>query len=140
MAADREIIRCGGCLCGSVRYRVSGSASDLCFCHCASCRRATGGVAVAWGTFAHDAFVVTRGELTEVATSPGVTRAHCSACGSSITFRHELRPDEVDVTLATLDDAADLVPDAHIWVQDKLPWVRICDGLPQYETVRTRQR
>jgi len=35
------------------------------------------------------------------------------------------------VTLATLDEAAQLAPQMHVWVADKLPWVRIEDGLPQ---------
>ena len=28
--------------------------------------------------------------------------------------------------------SAALSPQAHIWVQDKLPWVQINDSLPQY--------
>lgn len=126
----------GGCFCRSVRYRVTGDGKNLCFCHCTSCRRAAGSVMVAWGTFAAKGFVVTEGKLTEFASSPGVTRGHCAACGSSLTYRHRARPDEVDVTLATLDDAAIFIPESHIWVQDKLPWVVISDGLPQFQADR----
>ena len=53
-----------------------------------------------------------------------------------MTYRHEARASDIDVTLATLDDAAAFRPEMHIWVQDKLPWVAIADGLPQYEKVR----
>ena len=126
----------GGCFCRGVRYSVRGGASDLCFCHCNSCRRATGAIMVAWGTFAAKEFVVTSGSLAEIVSSPGVTRGHCAACGSSMTYRHEARGSDIDVTLATLDDAAAFHPEMHIWVQDKLPWVAIADGLPQHETVR----
>jgi hypothetical protein len=126
----------GGCFCGVVRYQVSGSATELCFCHCTSCRRASGAALVAWGTFSAERFVVTGGNLLEVVSSPGVKRGHCAACGTSITYRHEKRRGEIDVTLSTFDDAASLRPDAHIWVQDKLPWVHISDGLPQYEAER----
>jgi hypothetical protein len=87
---------------------------------------------VAWGTFKSADFRITQGHLSEVTTSPGVTRGHCGRCGTSLTYQHEERAGEIDVTLATFDDAAQLRPTVHIWVEDKLPWVQIADGLPQY--------
>lgn len=32
----------GGCLCGEVRYRVTGPMRDIIGCHCSQCRRTTG--------------------------------------------------------------------------------------------------
>jgi hypothetical protein len=122
----------GRCLCGAVRYEVSGKARNLCYCHCESCRRAAGSPAVAWGTFDHSTFRVTHGALAEFRSSPPVTRGFCAACGSCLTYRHNARPAEIDVTLATLDEAAQLAPQMHVWVADKLPWVKIGDGLPQF--------
>ena len=122
----------GGCLCGSVRYQVSGAARNLCYCHCSSCRRAAGAPLVPWGTFARDSFRVTRGTLSEYRSSPPVLRGFCESCGSSLTYRHAARPAEIDVTLATLDDAAQLAPQMHVWVAEKLPWVAISDGLPRF--------
>lgn len=127
----------GGCLCGGVRFRVTGEASNLCYCHCESCRRAVGAPMVAWGTFAHDRFVITKGELAERRSSPQVVRGFCANCGTSITYGHDKRPAEIDVTLATLDDPSQLEPEAHIWVQDKLPWVNIDDGRPAFQQYRT---
>ena len=40
------------------------------------------------------------------------------------------------MALATLDDAARFAPQMHVWVGDKLPWVSISDGLPQYAAGR----
>ena len=122
----------GGCFCGAVRYAARGEPSFLCFCHCTSCRRAAGAMLVAWGTFMADDFQITRGSLKKAATSPGVTRGHCGQCGTSLTYQHQRRNSEIDVTLASFDDAAELQPTVHIWVEDKLPWMRISDGLPQY--------
>jgi hypothetical protein len=42
---------------------------------------------------------------------------------------------DVDFTLVSLDAAAGIEPQMHIWVQDKLPWVHINDGRPQFKTV-----
>jgi hypothetical protein len=41
----------------------------------------------------------------------------------------------MDFTLVSLDDPSALAPQIHIWVQDKLPWIKLSDGLPQYPTV-----
>ena len=122
----------GGCLCGAVRYQVSGSARNLCFCHCRSCRLATGAPAVPWGTFARADFHVTRGRLAQYRSSSAVTRGFCAACGSSLTYSSEARDGEIDVTLATLDEPMRLTPQVHVWVGDKLPWVNISDGRPQF--------
>jgi hypothetical protein len=122
----------GGCLCGAVRYEISGAPRTLCYCHCESCRRAAGSPAVAWGTFQRDGFRVTRGAMAELNSSPGVLRGFCGRCGSCLTYSHERRSAEIDVTLATLDDAARLAPRMHVFVAEKLPWVRIEDGLPQF--------
>lgn len=122
----------GGCLCGAVRYVASGSARNLCYCHCSSCRRAAGSPSVPWGTFERANFRLTRGHLSEYRSSAHVTRGFCAACGTSLTFRNDARATEVDVTLASLDEPALLAPQMHVWVEDKLPWVSIADSLPQY--------
>lgn len=129
-----DLQREGGCFCGAVRYVASGDPRTLCVCHCESCRWATGAPMVAWATFVGAQFRLLRGELAEYASSPGVVRGHCADCGTSLTYSHASRPGEVDVTVASFDDAATLAPTAHIWVQDKLPWIKLGDGLPQYAT------
>jgi hypothetical protein len=125
----------GGCLCGAVRYEGTGKVKNLCYCHCTSCRRAAGVPAVPWGTFASNCLSITQGTLAEYASSPEVVRGFCARCGTSLTYRHAKRAGEIDVTLATLDDPSALAPRAHIWVQDKLSWERIEDGLPSFDTV-----
>jgi hypothetical protein len=122
----------GGCLCGALRYEIAGEAANPCFCHCASCRRASGAPMVPWGTFARAALRITRGRLKEYRSSREVWRGFCAHCGTSLTYRHEARATEIDVTLATLDDPAAIAPRMHVWVRDRLPWVTIADGLPQY--------
>lgn len=123
----------GGCLCGAVRYEITGAVSKPCFCHCASCRRATGAPMVPWGTVARDALRLTRGQLTEYRSSAQVWRGFCAHCGTSLTYRHEARSAEIDVTLVTLDDPARIAPQMHVWVNDRLPWVAIGDSLPRHE-------
>ena len=125
----------GRCLCGDVRYQAQPPATSLCYCHCESCRRATGAPFVAWGTFEAAKFTITHGKLNEWRSSSEVTRGFCGGCGTAITYSHARRNHEVDLTLVTLDDPGVLIPVAHIWVRDKLPWVHLGDGLPQHGTV-----
>ena len=35
-----EPVHAGGCLCGAVRYRISGPIDSV--CHCVMCRRSSG--------------------------------------------------------------------------------------------------
>lgn len=129
---DGAAVHVGGCICGAVRYAATGEARFLCYCHCNSCRQACGAPAVAWGTFPAANFRFTQGHPREARTSPGVTRSHCERCGSSLTYQNAERPGEIDVTLATFDAAGRFRPTVHIWVEDKLPWAEIGDGLPQF--------
>jgi hypothetical protein len=127
-----EPVYAGGCLCGAVRYEARGTARYPCYCHCSSCRRASGAPLVAWATFARDQLVITRGTLAQSRSSAAVLRGFCAACGSSVTYLNETHGAEIDVTLASMDEPARLAPAMHLWVQDKLPWLLIDDGLPQY--------
>lgn len=122
----------GGCLCGALRYQVSGPPQNPCFCHCRSCRLAAGAPLVPWATFARQQFSVTHGTLSEHRSSAHVWRGFCAACGSALTYRSAARPLEIDVTLATLDEPAAIAPRMHLWVAEKLPWIALTDGLPQY--------
>jgi hypothetical protein len=119
-------------MCGAVRYEAIGRARNLCFCHCTSCRRAVGSPAVPWGTFALEKFVVVKGKLTEYRSSPKVLRGFCAQCGTSLTYFHEGRATDIDVTLVSLDDPTALKPERHIWMSDELPWMVAGDGLPQF--------
>ncbi|HEY8121684.1 MAG TPA: GFA family protein [Myxococcota bacterium] len=133
-----EATYAGGCGCGAVRYEARGPAENLCFCHCASCRRAAGASPVAWATFATDRFRVTRGALALRRSSPPVERGFCAACGTSLSYRHDARADAIDVTIASLDAPAALRPACHIWLADRVDWAPLADGLPQFAGWRTQ--
>jgi hypothetical protein len=130
-----ETVYLGRCLCRSVRYEAHGAWRNLCHCHCESCRRAAGAPFVSWGTIDRDKFAVVHGALSIVRSSQDVERGFCGACGTTLTYAHARRDREIDVTLASLEDPSLVTPQAHIWVRDKLPWIEITDGLPQYSRV-----
>jgi hypothetical protein len=115
-----------------VRYQARGTARYLCFCHCHSCRRAAGAPVVAWATFARHELNITHGSISQYRSSAAAVRGFCPACGTSLTFLNEARPQDIDLTLASLDEPQRFAPAMHMWVQEKLPWLSIDDGLPQF--------
>ena len=128
----------GGCLCGAVRYRAVGEASDSTLCHCRSCRRASGAPLVAWVTFPRAGVTFTGAEPVRYRSSPPVVRTFCGRCGTPITYAHDSEPETLDVTTASLDRADACPPKDHIWTSDSLAWVFDTDSLPKHAEKRGR--
>ena len=127
----------GGCLCGAVRYRVTGPPQATSLCHCASCRRSTGGPSLAWAIFPEDAVDLVSGALAIHESSPGVERGFCPRCGTSLTYRRANRPGLFDVTTASLDDPEAFPPAKEIWVEERLSWITAHPALPQFAQFST---
>lgn len=122
----------GGCLCRTVRYRVTGEPLATSLCHCRSCRLAAGGPSVAWVILRAEDFAVTAGAPVQFRSSPDVFRTFCGNCGTALTYQGISRTDLVDVTTISLDHPEDFAPDREIWIEDKLPWETLNDTLPHY--------
>lgn len=122
----------GRCFCGSVRFGVAGPETFACFCYCNSCQRAAGAPVVMWATYERSTFEITAGDICWRESSPGVTRGHCPACGSALTYENDKRPNEIDLAVNCLDDPSLVAPRAHIWTEDKPGWMKIGDELPVY--------
>jgi hypothetical protein len=125
----------GSCLCGAVRYEITGEPEWAHNCHCRRCRKIRG------AAFASNLFVpldrvrYTQGEdllrsykLPEAAR---FTHVFCSVCGASLPFLNVARGRAV-VPMGSLDDDPRHPPDAHIFVGSKAPWFTITDALPQH--------
>lgn len=121
----------GGCLCGVVRYEVAESgASVVTHCHCQSCRRSVGAVAVTWATFSRAATSIRGESLRWHASSPGVLRGFCGACGSALFYTSEHYPALIDVTVGSLDQPASCPPSCHIHVLERVAWLPLAPALP----------
>lgn len=126
----------GGCLCGAVRYRAEGPASNATLCHCKSCRRAAAAPLVAWVTFPRATLSYTSGQPASYRSSEHVSRTFCRACGTPLTYQRTDAGDEIDLTLCSLDDPNALPPADHTWIRHKLTWLHFDDGLPTFPTTR----
>jgi hypothetical protein len=121
----------GGCLCGAVRYRVSGEPVTTTLCHCRSCRRASGGTNVAWSVFERTAFEWLADEPVGYSSSRGIDWLHCHYCGSLVGYRRSSRPDHMDITTGTLDDPNLYPPTVEIWLEHKIGWETLNPALPK---------
>lgn len=126
-----EVSAEGGCLCGAVRYRVSGDPVAATLCHCGSCRRASGGTNVAWAVFDKEMFEWLSGEPASYSSSPGIEWIFCASCGSLVGYRRSSRPEHMDITTGTLDDPDLYPPDVEIWLEQKIGWETLHPDLPK---------
>jgi hypothetical protein len=124
----------GSCLCGSVRYELDGELGEFGYCHCRSCRKASGSVHAANAPVERTRFRLVSGGATlrEYESSPGKLRAFCSACGSPIYAYLTASAEVLRIRLGSLDTPFEGEPRAHTWVSDKPSWDKITDGLPQF--------
>ncbi|HEY8003047.1 MAG TPA: GFA family protein [Phenylobacterium sp.] len=122
----------GGCLCGAVRFAVEGPAKWTAYCHCQSCRKHTGAPVSAFAGFEADRCEFTRGELQRYASSSGVKRGFCGACGSTLTYQGDRWPTEIHVHVGAFDRPQDFPPAGHAFPEERVAWLHITD--PAIET------
>src|SRR4051794_22856025 len=124
----------GSCLCGGLRYEVTGSLHRVIHCHCSMCRKATGAAFRTRAGVRTAEFRWTQGEalLGRYPSSPGENRTFCTACGATLVTLFRDHPETLGLALGTLDDDPCVRAVAHVYVASKAPWFEITDGLPQY--------
>jgi hypothetical protein len=122
--------RDGGCLCGAVRFSADGEPVNVRICHCRTCQKAMGSPFYARAFFDESALKVT-GETGRFASSERVDRVFCMRCGTRL-FSWRNDGTGVGVALATFDDRNAFAPTEHIFVAEKIEWLKCDDGLPQY--------
>jgi hypothetical protein len=124
-------LRNGHCLCGAVRFTARGEPNWVAHCHCESCRRATSAAFATYVGYPATAVTWTGEAPRQFHSSAGVTRSFCQNCGSPMSFAGERWPGEIHLFAASFDEPAALAPQVHVYVEEKLPWVHLDDGLPR---------
>lgn len=71
------------------------------------------------------------GETARYPSSEALDRVFCTTCGTRL-FAWRGNGTVAGVALAAFDDRNAFAPTEHIWVSEKIGWVRLDDGLPQY--------
>lgn len=115
----------GGCICGNVRYQLTGKPARSTVCHCPDCRRACGAQAVAWLTLPSENFQLLQGDPTCFRSSAKVVRTFCGVCGTSLTYQHDDHTQHMGVTTGSLDDPELFPPQKQFFEKSRLSWVKI---------------
>jgi hypothetical protein len=120
----------GGCLCGAVRFRCEGEPVNVRICHCRICQKAMGSPFFARALFAQTSITID-GDTGRYPSSERLERVFCARCGTRL-FAWRNNGTAAGVALATFDDRNAFSPTEHIWVSEKIAWLKLDDGLPQY--------
>lgn len=130
MSIGHDRIREGGCLCGAVRYAVSGPLRAVVLCHCTQCRRSTGHFMAATAARHRHFRLLSQAPLRWYESSSEARRGFCGRCGSVLFWQGTGR-DYISIAAGTLDGTTELKSACHIFVADKGDYYSIDDGLPQ---------
>jgi len=134
MSNNTKIVCTGRCYCGATTFRTTEKPQTVAYCHCDSCRRATGGAVAAFAAFDEKTVTFSPDEGRKIAANPGVTRTFCGTCGSSLTGRYDYLPGQIYISLGVVDQADDLAPEIHTHESERLTWLHIDDALERVAT------
>ena len=121
----------GGCLCGAVRFTVSGALRGVIHCHCGQCLKTHGHVA-AYTNVLREALCFSREDgLRWYASSERAQRGFCGKCGASLFYeRHD--SGTLSIAAGMFERPSGLRSIGHIYVDHKSDYYEINDALPQF--------
>jgi hypothetical protein len=128
----------GGCLCGDIRYRVSGDPTGTFVCHCTFCQRASGS--------AFQIPVYFPKENVEFIGGPINTYDHrfkdhgrtlrmqfCPRCSTKVGWTIERDPGLQGICGGTFDDPNWFKVFAHIFTDSAVGWMTFPPGVRVYD-------
>lgn len=125
-------VRQGACLCGGVRYRVTGPMRDVINCHCTACRKTTGHYLAATQCWLEDFELDAAASLRWYASGPQSRRGFCDGCGATLFFEF-MGSGKISIAAGTLDGATGLGTAFDIYADDKGDYYDLpdCQHYPQ---------
>ncbi|MGH7247900.1 MAG: GFA family protein [Pseudomonadota bacterium] len=133
----------GSCLCGGIKFEITGPLLAPLNCHCSQCRKQHDAAFRSRVRVAASDFHWLAGErLLKYYESPrGYRRGFCRECGSPIINKAGPNwaapaafpdgPPQYGIPLAILDNPP-VRPALHCFVASKASWFEITDDLPRY--------
>lgn len=115
----------GSCLCGAVRFTVTGPLRPVIACHCVQCRKSSGHHVAA--TSAHRDQIAIEGAVTWFRSSDTARRGFCGTCGSNLFW--DGAGENLSIHAGSLDDATGLTIAGHIFCAFKGDYYDIPEGV-----------
>lgn len=110
----------GGCQCGRIRYTAKVQPDAAYLCHCAMCRKATGGVSIAFVNPKIED-VTWHSEPDWYRSSPIAHRPFCAQCGTPLGFAFLEGGTNIDLTVGSFDDPTPFRPVRNYATESMLP-------------------
>jgi len=125
----------GSCLCGAVKYEVSGIPQRFYHCHCSRCRKASG-TGHATNLMMSDAkLVFVSGESLvkqfKVPEAKRFARHFCSNCGGPVA-RFVPQLNAIVIPAGSLDGEVPIKPQGRIFWDSRADWSCDGDSLPRF--------
>ena len=120
----------GRCLCGEIQFEIDLPVEACVNCHCESCRRQCSAPMTTYVGIADRNWRWTTKAPRVFRSSPGVERSFCDNCGTPLSFRSEKMSAMMHLYVAALEEPEKFLPTLHVAYEEKLPWLKLDDGLP----------
>jgi hypothetical protein len=129
-------VMAGSCLCGGVRFEVTEPFIIVSACHCANCKKLSGGYGTVSGGARTESIRILEGHelLRSFTLEGGSAKTFCSVCGSNLFGGGWPERERAAVRLSTIDSQFDRKIEAHGYVRSVAPWEDLPDdGLPRHD-------
>ena len=110
------------CLCGAVALEITDPPSTTGACHCAMCRKWSGGVYLALHCRADQVSITGEDHMGTFSSSEWAERAFCKTCGSSLFYRVTApgpHQGDLHVGIGVLDDPDGITLTEEIFIDRK---------------------
>ena len=130
----------GGCLCGNIRFLVSGEPDRVAICHCRYCQLRTGSPFGSLAYFVTSEVKLLKGHLTDFSftseSGSGWTTKFCSKCATTLFIELEKRPGLTGVSYATFDPPTFHFPiTREVFTRSKAHFVGELEAIEHHETI-----
>jgi len=129
----------GNCLCGEVKYEVTGDLKGFMMCHCTRCQKASGSAHVANIFTAPDNVKIVAGEAQiksyKLPDPPAFGKSFCTNCGSVVPYLNGAGTAMI-IPAGTLNEDPGIRPSANIFWLNRADWydegvqAQHCDEFP----------
>ena len=118
MSEGSAVTASGSCLCGSIRYQVTGPVQNVTACHCSQCRKQSGHFWASSGAADEDFELLSEEGLKWYRASDSAVRGFCGICGS-VLFWKKNDEDRMSFSAGSLDTHPGVTLAKNIFTDDK---------------------
>jgi len=130
----------GGCQCGAVRYRASGTPVRAMACHCTTCKLRTGSVYGIGVYYEQSDVEFIQGAMSNYrfesdTSGRWIQNEFCQQCGATVSWTLEMRPGLRAIAGGSFDNPNWYDIEVHIWTRSAREDMRYPEGMQVCEEV-----